>query len=579
MSARLRVLNIRKSFGGTHALKRVSLEVAPGEVHALIGENGAGKSTLMKILSGAYQPDAGQIFLNGAVYQPRDPLHARRKGVEMIYQELNLAPHLSVEENILLGVEPRRFGFVNRRARREAARRVLAELNHADLPTEAPIHTCSIAQQQMVEIARALLGSPQLLIMDEPTSSLTQVDTENLFRAIARLKSRGVSIIYISHFLEECKRIADRYTVLRDGETIASGEMPGADLNQIIHHMVGRELEEIYPEIPHPIGEPILRIKNLAGKRRPQDATLTLHRGEILGLAGLIGAGRTETLRTLFGLDRLHSGEITLVGDDRRSPSASFVGDDVRSPSASFVGDDVRSPSLRLPQSPQPIDKTSAPLPPSSDGSSPGGAPPSREAATSPGGARLRPSVGGPCGEPFHPTPPRSLARGLGLLSENRKEEGLMLNLSLAENLTLPRLKPFTRAAILDRADQRRTTATWIDRLRVRARDPLQPISELSGGNQQKIAIGRLLHCDSQILLLDEPTRGIDVASKAQIYELIGELAAAGKSIIFVSSYLPELLGVCDTIAVMCRGRIVASRPARDWTEHSIITAAIGHSC
>ena len=556
MSARLRVLNIRKSFGGTHALKRVSLEVAPGEVHALIGENGAGKSTLMKILSGAYQPDAGQIFLNGAVYQPRDPLHARRKGVEMIYQELNLAPHLSVEENILLGVEPRRFGFVNRRARREAARRVLAELNHPDLPTDAPIHTCSIAQQQMVEIARALLGSPQLLIMDEPTSSLTQVDTENLFRAIARLKSRGVSIIYISHFLEECKRIADRYTVLRDGETVASGEMPGADLHQIIHHMVGRELEEIYPEIPHQIGEPILRLKNLAGKRRPQDATLTLHRGEILGLAGLIGAGRTETLRTLFGLDPLHSGQITLENGGTNAGGTNAGGTRLR-PSAG-----------------------GARLLPSSDDPSPGGARPSREAAQPPsGGARLRPSVGGPCGEQFHPTPPRALARGLGLLSENRKEEGLMLNLSLAENLTLPRLKPFTRAAILDRADQRRTTATWIDRLRVRARDPLQPISELSGGNQQKIAIGRLLHCDSQILLLDEPTRGIDVASKAQIYELIGELAAAGKSIIFVSSYLPELLGVCDTIAVMCRGRIVASRPVRDWTEHSIITAAIGQPC
>src|SRR5688572_13108218 len=230
MSHRLRILKIRKSFGGTHALKSVSLEVGPGEVHALIGENGAGKSTLMKILSGAYQPDSGEVFLNGAPFAPRDPLHARRSGVEMIYQELNLAPHLSVEENILLGAEPSRLGWVDRKARREKARRVLAELNHADMLLDAPIHTCSIAQQQMVEIARALLGSPQVLIMDEPTSSLTQVDTENLFQAISRLKARGVSIIYISHFLEECKRIADRYTVLRDGDTVGSGEMPDADL-------------------------------------------------------------------------------------------------------------------------------------------------------------------------------------------------------------------------------------------------------------------------------------------------------------------------------------------------------------
>ncbi len=492
---RLRIQNIQKSFGGTHALKRVSLQIAAGEVHALIGENGAGKSTLMKILSGAYQPDSGEIFLNGEHYAPRDPLHARRGGVEMIYQELNLAPHLSVEENILLGVEPSRLGWVDRRARREKARAVLAELNHADMPLDVPIHTCSIAQQQMVEIARALLGSPQVLIMDEPTSSLTQVDTENLFHAIARLKARGVAIIYISHFLEECKRIADRYTVLRDGETVGSGDMPDADLAEIIHLMVGRELEEIYPDIPHPIGEPILEIKHLAGTRRPSDASFTLHKGEILGIAGLIGAGRTETLRTLFGLDHLHDGEIKLRG---------------------------RS---------------------------------------------------------VHFSPPRALANGLGLLSENRKEEGLMLNLSLSENLTLPRLKPFSRAGLLDTADQRRTTAEWMDRLRVRARSALQSIGELSGGNQQKIAIGRLLHSQSDILLLDEPTRGIDVASKAQIYELMGELAATGKSIIFVSSYLPELLGVCDTIAVMCRGRIVEVRPAREWTEHTIIAAAIGQAC
>ena len=495
MKSRLRILQVQKSFGSTHALKNVSLEVAPGEVHALIGENGAGKSTLMKILSGAYQPDSGQMFLNGSAYTPGDPLQARRQGVEMIYQELNLAPHLTVEENIVLGVEPSRLGWVNRKARRAMAERVLAELNHARMPLDAPIHTCSIAQQQMVEIARALLGSPQLLIMDEPTSSLTQVDTENLFRAIGRLKASGVSIIYISHFLEECKRIADRYTVLRDGETAGGGEMPGANLNEIIHLMVGRELEEIYPEIPHEIGEPVLEIKNLAGRRRPEDATLTLRAGEILGLAGLIGAGRTETLRTLFGLDVQQAGEIILRG---------------------------KRVSL---------------------------------------------------------SPPGSLARGLGLLSENRKEEGLMLNLSLSENLTLPRLKPFSRGGILDTAEQHRATDGWIDRLRVRARGPRQAISELSGGNQQKIAIGRLLHSKSEILLLDEPTRGIDVASKAQVYELIGELAAAGKSIIFVSSYLPELLGVCDSIAVMCRGRVVEVRPARDWTEHSIITAAIGQPC
>jgi ribose transport system ATP-binding protein len=493
---RLRICGIRKSFGSTHALRNVNLEIRPGEVHALIGENGAGKSTLMKILSGAYQPDTGEVLLNGELYSPCDPLHARRKGIAMIYQELNLAPDLSVEENILLGVEPSRFGWINRKERRRTAQNVLAELQHKDLPLDTPVHRCSIAEQQTVEIARALIGSPQVLIMDEPTSSLTQVDMENLFTAIAKLKARGVSIIYISHFLEECKRIADRYTVLRDGETVGSGEMPSAHLPEIIHLMVGRELDEIYPSIPHEIGPPLLEVSNLSGKRRPTNVSFTLRKGEIFGLAGLIGAGRTETLRALFGLDPVTKGTIT-VGQTRRS--------------------------------------------------------------------RFSPAT--------------ALSSGLGMLSENRKEEGLMLNLSLSDNLTLPCLKPYSRAGLLDTGAQREATLEWIERLNIRAQGPLQSIGELSGGNQQKVAIGRLLHSKSDIFLLDEPTRGIDVGSKAQIYQLIGDLAAKGKSILFVSSYLPELLGVCDTIGVMCRGGLTAIRPAAAWNEHSIITAAIGQSC
>jgi ribose transport system ATP-binding protein len=493
--ARLRIAGVRKSFGGTHALRDVSLEVAPGEVHALIGENGAGKSTLMKILSGAYQPDAGELFLDGEPYAPRSPLQARRCGVAMIYQELNLAPHLTVEENIVLGTEPSRLGWISRTERTRLARQALAELHDDHIDLGAPMHSCSIAEQQMVEIARAMLGSPRVLIMDEPTSSLTQVDVEKLFAAIARLKARGVSIIYISHFLEECQRIADRHTVLRDGETVASGAMDSADLAEIIHHMVGRDLDDIYPKIPHDMGETVLEVREVFGERRPSGATFKLRRGEILGVAGLIGAGRTETLRAILGLDRIKSGVVAIHGKALR------------------------------------------------------------------------------------PSPPRALGRGVGMLSENRKEEGLMLNLNLVENLTLPRMKPFTCAGLLDTFRQRQATAEWMDKLQVRARTALQPIGELSGGNQQKIAIGRLLHSGAEILLLDEPTRGIDVGSKAQIYQLIGELAAAGRSIVFVSSYLPELLGVCDTIAVMCRGRIADARPAEDWTEHSIIAAAIGQKC
>jgi ribose transport system ATP-binding protein len=492
---RLRMSGVRKSFGATRALKNVSFEVAPGEVHVLIGENGAGKSTLMKILSGAHSPDAGEIELAGKPFVPANPLHARRSGVAMIYQELTLAPHLSVEENILLGEEPSCFGWLDRSRRSELALKALTELQHPNIPLEAPVKSRSIAEQQIVEIARALIGEPKVVIMDEPTSSLTMADTENLFAIIGRLRRRGVSIIYISHFLEECQRIADRYTVLRDGESVATGAMAAADLPQIIHWMVGREVSEIYPRTPHRLGEPALEWRGLAGRTKPQSASLTLRKGEILGIAGLVGAGRTESLRACFGLDRVRNGVVL-----------------------------VRSK------------------------------------------------------EATHRTPAQRLAGGMGLLSENRKEEGLMLNRSVADNLTLTRYRPISRFGFIQTRRQREAALNWIARLEVRTKDPGQTVAELSGGNQQKIALGRLLHHQADILLLDEPTRGIDVGSKAQIYKLIGQLAAQGKAIIFVSSYLPELLGVCDTIGVMCRGVLSEVRPADQWTEHRIMAAAVGQA-
>ncbi|MEW6157305.1 MAG: sugar ABC transporter ATP-binding protein [Verrucomicrobiota bacterium] len=495
MTPRLRMRGVQKSFGATRALRNVSLEVAPGEVHALIGENGAGKSTLMKILSGAHPPDAGQIELDGQRFASTGPLHARRGGVAMIYQEFNLAPHLSVEENILLGDEPSAFGWLQRRKRRELAQRALNELHHDTIPLDAPISQCTVAEQQIVEIARALIGHPKLLIMDEPTSSLTQVDTENLFRVIGRLKARGVSIVYISHFLEECQRVCDRYTVLRDGESVGSGEMATADLNHIIRLMVGREIQEIYPRSAHRLGEAVLELRNVAGEKKPRSVNLTVRAGEIFGIAGLVGAGRTETLRACFGLDRLREGEVLVFSRERSRAN-----------------------------------------------------------------------------------PHERLREGIGLLSENRKEEGLMLNRSLADNLTLTRFGPIAKFGWIRSRRQTEVAEEWMQRLDVRARNAHQTVAELSGGNQQKVALGRLLHHDARILLLDEPTRGIDVGSKAQIYRLIGELAAAGKAIVFVSSYLPELLGVCDTIGVMCRGVLTEIRPASQWTEHTIIAAAIGQN-
>ena len=492
---RLRMTGVRKSFGATRALKGVDLEIAPGEVHALIGENGAGKSTLMKILSGALPPDDGAIELDGQPFVPSDPLHARENGVMMIYQELTLAPDLSVEENIVLGAEPSRFGWIDRRRRREQARRALAELHHDHLPLDVPVRRLSLAEQQIVEIARTFIYEARLLIMDEPTSSLTRTDVDELFDVIRRLRASGVSVIYISHFLEECQAIADRYTVLRDGETVGTGAMDAVDEPTLVRLMVGREISDIYPVNKHAIGEPVLEVKALQGKHNPASVSFTLHAGEIFGIAGLVGAGRTETLRALFGLDRVEAGDVFVLGRE-----------------------DTRS------------------------------------------------------------TPARRLREGMGFLSENRKEEGLMLNQTIADNLTLTRLRPFTRLGFLRERRQHATARTWIERLDIKTQGPGQAIRQLSGGNQQKVAFGRLLYHDATILLLDEPTRGIDVGSKAQLYRLITDLAAEGRAIVFVSSYLPELLGLCDTIGVMCRGRLAEVRPTGAWTEDAILSVAIGQN-
>ena len=492
---RLRIDRVAKRFGPTIALNCVSLEVAAGEVHALIGENGAGKSTLMKVLSGAHRLDAGSLTLDGKPFEPSDPLHARKCGVAMIYQELNLAPDLSVEENILLGREPATLGWISHGERRRLAKRALEEIGQPQMPLDTPIRALTIAQQQLVEIARALVGEPRVLIMDEPTSSLTQVDTENLFGVIERMSQRGVSVIYISHFLEECQRVASRFTVMRDGQSVGTGAMAAASLEQVIELMVGREIDEIYPRMSRSLGEPVLELSEVAGLAKPSCVNLTLHAGEILGLFGLVGAGRTETLRAVFGLDRLAKGSVTVF---------------------------------------------------------------SREVT--------------------HSTPAKRLATGVGFLSENRKEEGLLLNRSVADNLTLTRLGAVTRLGFVSDAAQAATSGNWMARLDVKALGAAQSVGELSGGNQQKIALGRLLHHDAQILLLDEPTRGIDVGSKAQIYRLMNELAGQGKALVFVSSYLPELLGVCDRIGVMCRGELSEVRPVSDWSEQKIILTAVGQA-
>jgi ribose transport system ATP-binding protein len=478
---------IMKAFGATQALAGVDLEVAAGEVHALVGENGAGKSTLMKVLSGAHAPDSGEMELDGREYHPHDPLEARELGVAMIYQELTIAPHLDVAENVLLGVEPCRGPLIRGHELHRRTRAALAEVGLENLDTKRRAGELPIATRQLIEVARAVAMGAQVIVFDEPTSSLARGDVERLFALVRRLREQGRSVVYISHFLEEVQAVCDRFTVLRDGRSVATGMVAGTPASAIVAQMVGRDVKDLYPRSPRTAGDVVLEARALAGAVKPADASLALRRGEVVGIAGLVGAGRTEFLRTIFGLDEVKSGSVRV---------------------GTFSG-------------------------------------------------------GG--------TPAERWAQGVGLLSEDRKVEGLALNRSLAENLTLTKLSHFVRPAELDAATRR-----WIDRLGVRCRHPEQAVGELSGGNQQKIALARLLHHDVDVLLLDEPTRGVDVGAKAQIYKLIDELATRGRAVLMVSSYLPELLGVCDRIAVMCRGRLGPARPVNETDEHRIMREATG---
>ena len=488
----LEVRNLSKAFGATLALRDVSFNLNQGEVHALIGENGAGKSTLMKVLSGAIRPDGGGMTLAGFPYTPRDPREARESGVAMIYQELTLALHLTVEANVMLGQERTRVGVLNHRENARLVKNALALLDHPEIQPNRVVGTLSVGARQLVEIARALVSDARVLILDEPTSSLTQHDAATLFRVIRRLRDQGLSIIYISHFLEEVRAIANRYTVLRDGANVATGAIEGVEASELIRRMVGRDIGEIYPRVSREVGEPILDVSGLVGEKRfPANVDLTLRRGEILGIAGLVGSGRTELLRAIYGLDRVRSGEVIVKG--------------------------------------------------------------------------LHVSAG---------SPSERIGQGFGLLSEDRKTEGLAQARSIEDNMTYPSLRKGSWFGWLNLTRRRREVATLIHQVNVRCQGPSQSVVDLSGGNQQKVALARLLHQQADILLLDEPTKGIDVGSKAEIYRLIGELAARGACVLVVSSYLPELFGVCDRLAVMSRGRLSAARKIDEWTDHSVMEAA-----
>jgi ribose transport system ATP-binding protein len=487
---RFAMRGIRKAFGATIALDGVDLSVNEGEICGLIGQNGAGKSTLMSVLSGALQPDAGEMWIDGRSFTPHSPLDARQAGVAMIYQELSLAPHLSVMENIMMGAEPMRFGLVDWSRMREMAVGALAALGRDDIQAEAIVGNLSVASQQLVEIARALAVGCRVLVLDEPTSSLGRADVEHLFALLRHLKSQGHAIVYISHFIEEVKSVADRFIVLRDGKNAGGGDTASATHDDIVALMVGESVENLFPRSARTRGEGILDVNGL----EPGSASFTLHRGEIFGVAGVLGSGRTRLLRTLFGLEPVRSGRVR-VG----------------------VYSGVAHPHERW-------------------------------------------------------------MHGMGLLSEDRKEEGLALSLDVADNVTMSKLAPFGPAGLVFPARQRGAASRWIAELAIKCAGPWQKAGELSGGNQQKIAIARLLHHDVDILVLDEPTRGIDVGSKAQIYRLIDALVADApghkpRAVLMVSSYLPELLGLCDRIAVMHRGRLGQAVPAQSLSEHDLMMA------
>ena len=478
MSLTLRA--ITKHFGATTALESVDLSIAPGEVHALIGENGAGKSTLMNVLSGLHRPDSGTMLFDGDAYQPRGPADARRRGIAHIHQELALCAHLSVAENILLGMEPAKRGWLRRDELFARAAALLEEFGR-NIDPRKRTRDLSLADQQVVEICRALACDARVILMDEPTSSLQRANVERLFRLIHQLRDRGIAIIYISHFLEEIREIADRYTVLRDGRSVGTGTLDDVTDDQLITMMVGRalSLDHTTPATRHSPPTTVLQVHNLAAPPRLRSASFDLHRGEILGIAGLIGSGRTELVRAIFGLTR-STGSITLHG------------------------------------------------------------------------------------------------RGIGYLSEDRKGEGLALQLPIADNVTMSRFTSCSRGGWIDRAAQDRQTSDVIQRLRIKTSGPRARVARLSGGNQQKVALGRLLHQDPDVLLLDEPTRGIDIGSKADVAREIATLAAAGKAIVVISSYLPELFAMCDRIAVMTRGVLSPARPTPEWTPESVMQTAIG---
>lgn len=491
----LELRGVSKYFPGVTALNGVNLTVYPGEVHVLLGENGAGKSTLVKILTGAYTLDAGEFLWQGRPVQLTGPGDGLRLGIAAVYQELSLVPHLTVVENIFLGHEPRRRGIVDWGTLRRRTRELMEVVGHPVDPA-ARVAELSMGQRQLVEIAKALSNNARLLILDEPTSSLGEHEVAHLMDVIRRLQSRGLGIIYITHKLNEVRQLGGTVTILRDGRWVLTRPVDELTEDDMIAMMVGRELGDRYPPRQSSPGEPALVVRSLSRPPYFEDVSFTVRRGEIVGLFGLVGAGRTEVARAIAGADPYSSGDIEVFG---------------------------RRLQIRNPY--------------------------------------------------------EAVRAGIAFLTEDRKQEGLVLIHDLVDNVTLTNLKPFRRGMLLSRRRQTEKVVSLLRMLAVRPADPRRPARDLSGGNQQKVVLAKWLHAEAEIYIFDEPTRGIDVGAKAEIYRLMNELVTRGKAVLMISSELPEILGMSDRILVMARGRLVAEFSRGTATQEQILRAAAGGTC
>ena len=489
----LSLRGVSKSYGAVAALREVRLDLYAGEAHALVGENGAGKSTLVKILAGVHQPDAGTITLDGAPVRLPNPAAAREAGIAVIYQEPTLFPDLSVAENIFVGRQPLRgLRRIDRRALHDRCAALFDRLG-VHLDPDRPARGLSIADQQLVEIAKALSFDARILVMDEPTAALSGVEVERLFSVARSLRDSGAAVLFISHRFDEVFALCQRITVMRDGEWVSTDPTADLTVDQVIRRMVGRDVSSLFPKQDTQLQDVLLEVRGLTRRGVFSDVSFTVRGGEIVALAGLVGAGRSEVCRAIFGVDRYDAGEVLVEG--RRLPRGK---------------------------------------------------------------------------------PAAAMAAGLALVPEDRRQQGLVMELSVERNSTLTRRWALSRLGLLSRSAERRSASSWTQRLQVKAARLADPVSTLSGGNQQKVVLAKWLSTAPRVLMVDEPTRGIDVGTKAEVHRLLSQLAADGIAVLMVSSELPEVLGMADRVLVMHEGRLVADLPRDRADEESVMVAATG---